>query len=405
MTKTKLLLIFLSISLNIFSQAFYDKGIKYFENGDYLKSDSMFTLIIEDAPFRDAYFNRAAVRLKMNNMRGFCIDIKNASLYGDKESDNLNKQYCLDIDTIYYSDNFNKVNDNPFYTEIIYTEKYFDLTEGFLFDKGNKLIAKFKIQNNYKWFELTPNMPEFNGGEINLSKFLVSNLVYPNSEMDAYRKYPGTSEIVDVQFDISKTGKVENVKLSDDTLRDSRKYLSKDFVKEALRIVKLLPDFKRGTFMGEPVVVRRVVPIKFNFIQSEAKADRSGVFLSRETRVEIKVDTIKNELKNFSIISKVSSPSISSLIDFAQYNDSINKLTKNITIDYTSSNMLGTSQTVLVVNNPTDYLITFNAKIKRNSDDMYEYTSVTPLQPHISSMETWPYMVGQIHLYNFKIKK
>lgn len=265
MIKTTLLLILSFISLITFSQTLYDQGTVYLQNGDYVKADSMFTLAIEAIPFGDAYYNRAIARMQMKDMSGFCMDIKKASSYDDEEAENLHIQYCLDIDTINYSDTYEIVKNTSSFLEIINKEKYYNFTEGFVYDQKDNLIARYRIQNNYKWYGLVPNMPEFEGGEKKMLRFFESNLTYPSSERDAYDKYAGTYATVYVQFDISVAGKVENVQVSDEKKEHTEKNISINFVNEALRIVKLLPDFKPGTFMGEPIIVRNVKPIKFDF--------------------------------------------------------------------------------------------------------------------------------------------
>jgi protein TonB len=265
MIKTTLSLIFFSISLIAFSQTYYDQGTQYLQTGDYEKADSMLTLAIEAIPFGDAYYNRAIARMKMDEMAGFCIDIKKAASYNDNEAEKLHIQYCLDIDTINYSDTYEIVENISSFVEIVNKEKYYDLTEGFVYDKSDNQIARYRIQNDYKWYGLVPNMPEFEGGERKMLKFLKSNLVYPDSERDAYKKYAGTYATVYVQFDISESGKVTNVQVSDEKKEHTEKNISRNFVNEALRIVRLLPDFKPENFKGEPVIVRNVIPIKFDF--------------------------------------------------------------------------------------------------------------------------------------------
>jgi hypothetical protein len=180
---------------------------------------------------------------------------------------------------------------------------------------------------------------------------------------------------------------------------------SNDFENEAIRVVELLPDFKPGTLNGETVVVRRVIPIVFNFPLNNAKVDRKGIKIQRGSRVEIKADTIENKLNNYSIKSEISSPSISSLIDFSQLNDSLNRLTKNITIDCSDFEFINVYQTVLIVNNPTDYTLTYKVKIKRSSTSIYESTTVVPVLPHQISIETWPYKIEEFYLKDFRIKK
>ncbi|WP_321308677.1 energy transducer TonB [Marinifilum fragile] len=265
MIKTILTITFSWITLLAYSQTYFEQGNKYLNEGNYFKADSMYSLVIESMPFGDAYYNRAIARMNMKDMRGFCVDMKKASSNNDKEAKNLHERTCLDIDTVFYSETYSIGRENYSFKEIIFKEKYYDLTEGFIYDKKNKEIARYRIQGNYKWFGLIPKMPEFDGGERKLLKFIKSNLKYPISEMDAYKKYAGDHATVYVQFDISKSGKVEKVEVSDEKKKHTEKYISKNFVNEALRIVKSLPDFKPGVFMDKEVVVRHIIPIKFSF--------------------------------------------------------------------------------------------------------------------------------------------
>lgn len=92
--------------------------------------------------------------------------------------------------------------------------------------------------------------PEFRGGADGLAKFLKANVNYP-AEVAA-RKVGGT---VMVEFVISKTGEVGNVKVVSpvDPALD----------REAVRVVKLMPKWIPGEQRGEPVTTTLDLPLGF----------------------------------------------------------------------------------------------------------------------------------------------
>jgi len=93
--------------------------------------------------------------------------------------------------------------------------------------------------------------PEFPGGMLGLQKFLSNSVKYP-----VFAQEQGIQGTVYLTFIISKTGKVEQVKL----LRGADPVLDK----EALRVVNSMPDWKPGKQSGNPVKVSFQVPIKFS---------------------------------------------------------------------------------------------------------------------------------------------
>lgn len=94
-------------------------------------------------------------------------------------------------------------------------------------------------------------MPEFEGGINSLQRFIAYNVKYPHEarEQDIMGK-------VYVSFVVSETGKVKNVEIK----RGVHKLLDE----EALRVVRLMPDWKPGKHEGKPVNVGYVIPISFN---------------------------------------------------------------------------------------------------------------------------------------------
>jgi periplasmic protein TonB len=91
---------------------------------------------------------------------------------------------------------------------------------------------------------------EFKGGQSEMLRYLADNIVYPFVR-------EGTEGKVFVSFGISKTGAVENVNI--------REHVDKDLDKEAIRVVKSMPNWKPGKQEGEPVRTKFILPIRFKF--------------------------------------------------------------------------------------------------------------------------------------------
>ncbi|MBR1964224.1 MAG: energy transducer TonB [Muribaculaceae bacterium] len=93
-------------------------------------------------------------------------------------------------------------------------------------------------------------MPQFLGGEVALMKFIADNLHYPDSAKA--KKIQG---FVVVKFVVTKTGEIGEVKI----VRSK----DLDLDKEAVRIVKSLPNFIPGKLNGEVVDMWYTLPITF----------------------------------------------------------------------------------------------------------------------------------------------
>lgn len=91
---------------------------------------------------------------------------------------------------------------------------------------------------------------EFPGGIQEMLMFVSRNLHYPP---DAYANH--IEGRVVVQFVVTKTGAVGQVRVV--------RGVSPDLDAEAVRVVKLLPDFIPGTMNGEPVSVWMTLPVVF----------------------------------------------------------------------------------------------------------------------------------------------
>ena len=93
-------------------------------------------------------------------------------------------------------------------------------------------------------------MPEFPGGMPEMVKYLLENMIYPE-EM----KENGIEGRIFVQFVVTKTGSVENV-----TIARGIDGLNR----EAIRLVKQMPNWSPGKNNGKEVNVKMVIPIRFS---------------------------------------------------------------------------------------------------------------------------------------------
>ena len=116
--------------------------------------------------------------------------------------------------------------------------------------KDEIIVEEKKPVEENKVFTAVEQMPQFPGGEAELMKYIHKNLKYPPVAME--NNIQGR---VVVQFVVTKTGKIGEVKVARG--RDP------DLDKEAVRLVKSLPDFIPGKMNGQSVNVWYTLPITF----------------------------------------------------------------------------------------------------------------------------------------------
>lgn len=107
-----------------------------------------------------------------------------------------------------------------------------------------------------KVFTSVDESPKFKGGDNAMFKFLTRNMRYP--EKAAINNIQGC---VVVQFVVKKDGSIGEVKVV--------RGVDPDLDAEAIRVVKLMPDFEPGKMNGEPVNVWYALPLSFK-LQSDA---------------------------------------------------------------------------------------------------------------------------------------
>jgi TonB family protein len=101
-----------------------------------------------------------------------------------------------------------------------------------------------------KVFTFAEQPPRFPGGERELNKFILVNLRYPPEAMKK-----GETGLVIVQFIVDRNGKILEPTIV--------KSVGKEIDKEALRLVKSLPDFEPAKQNGIPVEFRYTLPIRY----------------------------------------------------------------------------------------------------------------------------------------------
>ena len=98
-------------------------------------------------------------------------------------------------------------------------------------------------------------VPEFPGGDPALLNFIISHIYYPE-----IIKEMGGKGVVDVGFLVDREGNVKNV-----FVRHGSRY--NELNEEAMRVVKMLPQWRPGRQQGVPVNVRMNLPVRFELKQ------------------------------------------------------------------------------------------------------------------------------------------
>ncbi|NCB25576.1 MAG: M56 family peptidase, partial [Bacteroidia bacterium] len=109
-------------------------------------------------------------------------------------------------------------------------------------------------------FVVVENQPEFPGGQAAMMKFLADSLRYPKIAVEN-----GIQGRVICNFVVMKDGSVSDVQIvrGVDPVIDA----------EAVRVLKLMPDWKPGTQHGKAVNVRYTLPVVFSLAKKESKIE------------------------------------------------------------------------------------------------------------------------------------
>ncbi|UKN02151.1 energy transducer TonB [Paracrocinitomix mangrovi] len=99
-------------------------------------------------------------------------------------------------------------------------------------------------------YDMPEQMPEFPGGSDAMERFIIDNIKYPPLAKE--KRIQGK---VYVQFIVEKDGQLTEIKIR----RGAHELLDQ----EAIRVIKLMPEWKPGSMRGRTVRTRYTVPITF----------------------------------------------------------------------------------------------------------------------------------------------
>lgn len=120
-----------------------------------------------------------------------------------------------------------------------------------IFTLNKKISKSTEAKSNTVPFTMVEVKPKFQGGDENaFTKWVASQLIYPEKA-----KKDSIQGRVILQFLVSETGKVENVKV----VRAANPELDE----EAIRVISLSPDWEPGMVKGEKVKVVYTFPVIF----------------------------------------------------------------------------------------------------------------------------------------------
>ncbi len=117
--------------------------------------------------------------------------------------------------------------------------------------KAHPDLESLEIETEFI-FDKVDIMPEFNGGQDSMMKFIMKNLVYPRFAID--NDVEGT---VLLRFVVEQNGSISDVRPV------GKKVYGYGLEQEAMRVVKMMPRWKPGILDGKPVRVFFLIPIKF----------------------------------------------------------------------------------------------------------------------------------------------
>lgn len=116
--------------------------------------------------------------------------------------------------------------------------------------KDEIIVEEKTPVNDNQVFTAVEQMPQFPGGDAELMKYLSTHIKYPQMAMEN-----NVQGQVLVQFVVQKDGSIGEVKV----VRSK----DPDLDKEAVRVVKTLPNFIPGKMNGQPVNVWYTLPVRF----------------------------------------------------------------------------------------------------------------------------------------------
>jgi tetratricopeptide (TPR) repeat protein len=250
------------------SQNLFFTGLKYFNKGDYVKADSLFSIYLKESPNSiDAHYNYGVTRLYLGDTCTFCIEMYSIhNSVSNLEAKELYLRVCSSIDTVYYDKKYLQcAKGKERYTEIIESFKYHNYKTITVLDKYNyskthitylsdfmhseetDIIAIYRLySDNRKVFLLTLTPPSYPGGDNAKAYFIDKNplieqgkTLFNISHANAY-----------VEYVIDKNGNIKDINV---TGVNSEIKQMDDFKKYIQLIISAMPKHTPAKFRGEKV--------------------------------------------------------------------------------------------------------------------------------------------------------
>jgi protein TonB len=120
---------------------------------------------------------------------------------------------------------------------------------------GTNVVEAPKVEEKKTIFTFVEIMPSFPGGEEALARFLQKNLIYPRMAQEN-----GIQGKVFIQFVVNTDGKISDVQAVGAAKGGGLE-------EEAVRVVRLMPNWKPGKQNNAPVMVRFNLPIGFHLAE------------------------------------------------------------------------------------------------------------------------------------------
>lgn len=221
----------------------FNKGAEYFNQKKYIEADSLFTIAINDIPDVKVYRYKAFARHHLNDIKGYCHNLRIAYDLGDTIAKNKYCSTCVTIETKKDS-NIQKIITRDKY------ENYYSVIE---MSNTNDTLLTYYFENNiriYKFLGKGVNPVSDTLAEIKLLKFIGSNVHYPeeakefNIQGKAY-----------VTFIVEEDGTLSNFKIS----KSSHALLSR----AALEVMRKVPKILIVKYKNEPIKCVFTIPINF----------------------------------------------------------------------------------------------------------------------------------------------
>ena len=114
----------------------------------------------------------------------------------------------------------------------------------------NNQAYSFFMPKDTMVYDMPEQMPQFPGGADAMEHFISDNIKYPT-----VAKEKGIQGKVYVQFIVEKDGTLTHVKI--------RRGAHESLNNEAIRVIKMMPNWKPGSMRGKVVRVRYTIPITF----------------------------------------------------------------------------------------------------------------------------------------------